>query len=83
MKILKREIKLWGDYVEFNKVMFGKKLNEESFGDINYVLCILFVVLYRFFMKGFFLRSLFWYELIFVFFYLIFDLCILKGGYYL
>lgn len=60
LKILKREIKLFiGDYVEFNKVMFGKKLNEESFGDINYVLCILFVVLYRFFMKGFFLRSLF------------------------
>lgn len=47
-----------GDYAESNKAMFGKKQNEESSGDINYVLCTLSAASYRFLMKGFFPRSL-------------------------
>lgn len=59
LKTLKREIKLFiGDYAESNKAMFGKKQNEESSGDINYVLCTLSAASYRFLMKGFFPRSL-------------------------
>lgn len=60
LKTLKREIKPFiGDYAEpSNKAMFGKKQNEESSGDINYVLCTLSAASYRFLMKGFFPRSL-------------------------
>lgn len=59
LKTSKREIKPFiGDYAESNKAMFGKKQNEESSGDINYVLCTLSAASYRFLMKGFFPRSL-------------------------
>lgn len=34
------------------------EFNEESSGDINYVLCTLSAASYRFLMKGFFPRSL-------------------------
>lgn len=53
LKTLKREIKPLEDYAESNKAAFGKKQNEESSDDINYVLYTLSAASYRFLVKGF------------------------------
>lgn len=54
LKTLKREIKPLKDYADqSNKAVFGKKQNEESSDDINYVLYTLSAASYRFLVKGF------------------------------